>query len=396
MIRLPTALVFASSLLAQGGPTFVVDAANGPGTNYVDVQAAVLAAPDGSVLLVRPGSYAPVTIDGKGVTVLADSSFTIQGSLQILNTQPQQRVLVRGFVIFGYGNNVVLSSAAGPVTVDAAGQTLSSHGWGQFGLGVYSSQQVVIRNCGVQGAAYAPACVVSNSSVVFENCVLMGAPSMLTSQGGGPLATPGLYATGSAVQFVHSSAAGGAGFVWSWMGIPMSMPAAEAITLNGGSLRAMGLPTHAIAGGTHPTQPQSPSITGTGVARVAPAISLSGLPTGVSLTRPPMPSLLADSAAPGGVLTVQRAGPPGVLCVVVVSLRAVPSSVPWLPDPIWLDMPGMLVEAAGIAPASGVFTVTKVVPNNLSLSGFEFVWQSADLDATGVLAVSNPSPSVVL
>jgi hypothetical protein len=67
-----------------------------------------------------------------------------------------------------------------------------------------------------------------------------------------------------------------------------------------------------------------------------------------------------------------------------------------LPDPIWLDMPGMLVEAAGIAPASGVFTVTKVVPNNLSLSGFEFVWQSADLDATGVLAVSNPSPSVVL
>jgi hypothetical protein len=24
------------------------------------------------------------------------------------------------------------------------------------------------------------------------------------------------------------------------------------------------------------------------------------------------------------------------------------------------------------------------------------VWQSADLDATGVLAVSNPSPSVVL
>lgn len=174
MLRLSTALVFASSMLAQGGPTVVVDAANGPGTNYVDVQAAVLAAPDGSVLLVRPGSYAPVTIDGKGVTVLADSSFTIQGSLRIRNTLPQQRVLVRGFVLGGFGNNVELTNAAGPVTLDAAAQPLQSHGWGQSGLVVSGSQQVAIRNCTVQGAAYAPACVVSNSSVVFESCVLIG------------------------------------------------------------------------------------------------------------------------------------------------------------------------------------------------------------------------------
>jgi hypothetical protein len=35
------------------------------------------------------------------------------------------------------------------------------------------------------------------------------------------------------------------------------------------------------------------------------------------------------------------------------------------------------------------------VPNNPLLRGFEFVWQSADLDGTGLLAVSNPSPSFV-
>ena len=388
--------VCASSLLAQGGPIVVVDAANGPGTNFVDVQAAVLAAPDGSVLLVRPGAYAPVTIDGKGVTVLAESSFTIQGSLSILNTNAQQRVVVRGFVMGGFGNNVVLSNAAGPVTLDAVGQSLQSHGWGQTVLIVSDGQQVLVRNGTVVGTAYASAaCWVTNSSVVFENCALRGSPSQFTSQGGGPLATPALVANASTVQLVDSSAEGGAGAVFVWIFGPIYLPAAEAVVLQGGSLRATGLATHFIAGGMHPVQPQSPAITGSGVARIDPALLVAGQPTGVALTRPSMPSLLADSAPPGGVVTVRRTGPAGVLSAVLVSLRAAPSSLPSLPDPIWLDGAGMVVEAAGVTPASGALTVTKNVPNNPLLRGFEFVWQSADLDGTGLLAVSNPSPSFV-
>lgn len=225
MMRLLTFCVCASSLLAQGGPIVVVDAANGPGTNFVDVQAAVLAAPDGSVLLVRPGAYAPVTIDGKGVTVVAESSFTIQGSLSILNTNAQQRVVVRGFVMGGFGNNVVLSNAAGPVTLDAVGQSLQSHGWGQTGLIVSDCQQVVVRNGTVVGTAYASAaCWVTNSSVVFENCALRGSPSQFTSQGGGPLATPALVANASTVQLVDSSAEGGAGAVFVWIFGPIYFP----------------------------------------------------------------------------------------------------------------------------------------------------------------------------
>ena len=254
-MRLLTFCVCASSLLAQGGPIVVVDAANGPGTNFVDVQAAVLAAPDGSVLLVRPGAYAPVTIDGKGVTVVAESSFTIQGSLSILNTNAQQRVVVRGFVMGGFGNNVVLSNAAGPVTLDAVGQSLQSHGWGQTGLIVSDCQQVVVRNGTVVGTAYASAaCWVTNSSVVFENCALRGSPSQFTSQGGGPLATPALVANASTVQLVDSSAEGGAGAVFVGIFGPIYLPAAEAVVLQGGSLRATGLATHFIAGGMHPVR----------------------------------------------------------------------------------------------------------------------------------------------
>lgn len=395
MMRLLSSFVFASQLLAQGGPIFVVDAASGPGTHYTDVQAAVLAVPDGSVLLVRPGTYAPVTIDGKGVTVLADPSFTIGGSLRIRNTQSPQRVLVRGFVIGGFGSNIEVVNAAGAVTVDAAGQQLVNHGWGQSGITVTGSPHVDIRNCTVVGAAFAPGCAVANSSVVFENCTLYGANGFFMSKASGGSGMPALSTTASSVQLVHSSAFGGNGAVFVWMGNPAYQSGSPAIVMSSGSLRVTGLATHQILGGTHPTLPQYPSISGSGIARVDPLIVLAGMPVGVTLTQATMPSLLADSALPGGVLTARRHGAPGLLCATALSLRAAPATVPWLPDPIWLDPAGILVEGAGISPASGAFVVTKNVPNTPVLRGFELVWQSADLDATGVLAVSNPSPGFV-
>lgn len=56
---------------------FVVDAHNGPGTAFVDLQAAVAAAPDGAVLDVRPGSYRPFSVASKSLTiVVADPTMT--------------------------------------------------------------------------------------------------------------------------------------------------------------------------------------------------------------------------------------------------------------------------------------------------------------------------------
>ena len=160
-------------------------------------------------------------------------------------------------------------------------------------------------------------------------------------------------------------------------------------------LRALGPSGLHIAGGTTPLSGQLPAIIGTGVARVAPNIPLSAAPTGVALLTATMPSLLADSTLPGGVVTARRYGAPAVACVVAISLRAPHFTVPWLPDPIWLDPLGLVVQAAGITPPAGPFVVTMNVPNVATLRGFEFVWQAADLDPTGIVAVTNPSPSFV-
>ena len=54
---------------AFGQSIRVVDAANGPGTDFTSLPAAVLAAVSGDVFLVRPGSYAPFWVSGKDLHI---------------------------------------------------------------------------------------------------------------------------------------------------------------------------------------------------------------------------------------------------------------------------------------------------------------------------------------
>lgn len=61
MPRTPIALRLLA-ILASGNlstQTFIVDASNGPGTNFTSISAAITAVPDGAVLDVRAGLYAP-------------------------------------------------------------------------------------------------------------------------------------------------------------------------------------------------------------------------------------------------------------------------------------------------------------------------------------------------
>lgn len=48
---------------------WIVDAANGPGTNFTDLPAAIQAAASGDTVLVRSGTYAPFAVAGKALTI---------------------------------------------------------------------------------------------------------------------------------------------------------------------------------------------------------------------------------------------------------------------------------------------------------------------------------------
>lgn len=394
-----TVVVLGVALAAQG-PIYVVDISNGPGAHYTQIQAAVLAVPAGSTLVVRPGSYNPITIDAKAITILGAPGATFVNTpvsvpwLFIRNTQTSQTITVRGLQPGGSAGSATVENAAGPVTVDGAGATITGGGWPVFAI--TASAQVDLREWVLVGTGYNQPCTIVGSTVVFERCTLRGAHAFLISVDGGPPGGPALRATNSHVQLVHTAVYGGNGLSFVFMGQPMSLPGGAAVELTSSHLRAMGLPGHEVIGGSPPgLLLQRPAIVGTGVARVEPQIPLSGPPSmTVQLTRPAMPSLLATSSTPGGTMTVERHGPAGVLTAVAISLRAPASSLPPLPDPLWLAGASLVVEAAGVT-AGAPFVVTKFVPNQPTLVGFQCVWQAADLDQTGLLAISNPTPSFV-
>ncbi len=70
LARVLVLLACAGAARAQGA-LLVVDAAGGPGSSFTSLADAVAAAADGDTLLVRSGAYAPFTIDGRTLIVVA-------------------------------------------------------------------------------------------------------------------------------------------------------------------------------------------------------------------------------------------------------------------------------------------------------------------------------------
>lgn len=74
---------------------FVVDDTPSRCSFSTSIQAAVLAASEGDVILVKSGVYASFTIDGKSLCVIGRDR--PEASFEIRNLQADQRVIVRGF-----------------------------------------------------------------------------------------------------------------------------------------------------------------------------------------------------------------------------------------------------------------------------------------------------------
>src|SRR5687767_11860601 len=68
-------MITAPILLLILLPTiWIVDASNGPGTNFTDLPPAVAAAASGDTILVRPGTYSPFTAAGKALDIRGSGS----------------------------------------------------------------------------------------------------------------------------------------------------------------------------------------------------------------------------------------------------------------------------------------------------------------------------------
>ena len=94
------------------------------GAAYTDIQAAVTAANPGDLVLVSTGTYGPVTVDGKDLTICADFGATVSivGTTTVMNVSATQQVVLSNLTGAGVTSSLLDETAgAGLVVADNAG-----------------------------------------------------------------------------------------------------------------------------------------------------------------------------------------------------------------------------------------------------------------------------------
>ena len=171
------ALFLAAASIAQAQQVLVV----GFGQPYSDVQSAINAASSGDIILVKPPGtfYAGVTITGKSVTIIGDSTgpdgILIHSSV-ITGITATQSVLLRNITFEG----LTISNSQGPVWVENCYMTplqFMSYGWGPS-ITITSSGSVGLVSCVIQGPMEIMgtnhAAQISNSTVTAWKTIFRG------------------------------------------------------------------------------------------------------------------------------------------------------------------------------------------------------------------------------
>jgi len=379
-------LLFAALLLpaALAAQSFVVDASNGPGTHYTSLAAAVSAVPEGAVLIVRAGSYDPMSIQSKSLTVFCDAGAVIQTplpwgveALVIDGLGPQQSVVIRGLAIGVNRAALTIRNNEGLVDIEAAAVQLG-------GVGIYaaSCDRVRLRGFRSPVGVVPVGVVIVSSNVVFEHCTLTGS-TFATN--------PGLTQTGGTVQLVGCIVDGGLGFT--------HFTAGPGILMNGGSLRMLGGGRVQAGSAAYPngSLPQH-AIAGTGSVRLDPSVQLLATQTlgaGIQMTIGAQPQVIVASSASPVAFHATLLGPAGALGVLAVGLPGLSHPAPGLLDPLWWSGPTAVVQSVGVISETSPLTSTLTVPNVAAFAGLRLVWHGVSYEASGGLQVSPPVPAVI-
>lgn len=114
-IALVPVLLAATTCVASAQQTWIVDAANGPGTHFTDVPPALAASSDGDTIVVRSGVYSNA-ITSRGVTMLGEGNpMLVAGpvgvglvlrALSLSGLQSGRTFVMRGFQLHGGTNSI--------------------------------------------------------------------------------------------------------------------------------------------------------------------------------------------------------------------------------------------------------------------------------------------------
>jgi hypothetical protein len=360
-LAVPTLLLCATvPAVAQ---TFVVDAAGGGA--FTSVAAAIAVVPDGAVLLVRPGGYAGFTLNGKGLTILADPGAALLSSITISGTSASQPVRVRGFT--GNSAGVTVSSCTGPVHLQDIRPVPAT----PSPLAVTQCSQVLVERCDFHGPWSGGCVVVSNcAAVAFVETSIRAVIGM------------GLSATSSDVLLVDASVHGGTTVSMAVVGNGIDLG-----YVGTSSVRLLGTTSVSAGGSLHPAY-LPVAIGGYGSVAIGPAAVAATFGASLSVTPAAEAALTVTGGALGTATGATLRGDAGALGVLVLGIPGPALPFAGQAGGVWVDPASAVTVAAGVFGPALAANVT--LPPNPLLLAQSFAWQGLTWSPGSGFAASNP------
>ncbi len=398
------AAVLAVTLLLSraSADVFVVDAAGGPGVDFADIPAAVAAASDGDVILVRgTATYTWPTISGLGLVIAADGPpVAMSGPFVIEDVPAGSSVTLSGLQTFSLFPGVyvhsplVIRDCEGPVLArDCVFVSSSASSSAGPAVTVRGDSSVTLVDCTlVEGGSIGrPGLLVEDGTVFVQGCDLFGGVGQVSfgPLGGAP-GGAGALVRGGLVLFDGSTLTGGTG--------PVSVPAepckdggdgGPALQVDGAAGRVVVRDTVLTPGlGGAPNDPGSCNPGPPGL----PAEVVAGLLTMVADTSRGLrlPAVIREQTQ----VTLEMDAPSGEGAFFLLSLDSAPLYFPGQKLALH-PAAGFHLIAGGAVPASGSTLVgAPFLPNGTSSVTIHA--QGAFVDGGGNVRLGNALDVVVL
>ncbi len=409
--------LFALVSTAAAQSTWIVDGANGPGTDFGDLPTAVATAATGDTLVVRPGTYTGFDTD-KGLTILGEP----QGFLGVRLLTPTgathtvsvhnlptgaafrmaaceiDRPLTGG--IFGFAAGIAIENCAGSVLLDDV-TTDDFPGDGGGGIYLSGAAQVQVNGCEIYGH---PAlsddggsrCTVVDSLLRGGNGTLgLGQALLYPSSPGVASQT---FDGPSSIRLVRTAVTGGNGVTSFLFGVPQFHPGSPAARIGGDLVVAGDASAQLVAGINNVPLAgiDQTNFLQAGIVTLDPSVTVLGSSGGpavapaITLTTQHVPWVVASGDGPGGTVDYTLATTANNPVVTLLSLPALPAPTPF--GVFELDPLAIAPLFSGSQPAPGVLTQSLAVPNDPALSGRAFAIQAGVfINATNSLELTNSS-----
>lgn len=232
-MRLLVVLLLGLGVCAQSR-TWIVDAANGAGTDFIDIPPAIAAAADADTVLVRAGTYRGFSIAAKDVRVLADGGAAVAirrpadgsslGVVEVHGLTARQSTVLRGLQIIAADGQrgVDVAECAGRVHLESVRVTTEGLAV-PAGVRAADTSLLTITDSAFTGY---PALRAASVRVHVTKSNLAGGASYVAGDGAVPGA-PALELLASQATFASTRLTGGSGSLFPF-GAPLSAPAVRA------------------------------------------------------------------------------------------------------------------------------------------------------------------------